>query len=157
MRSWTTGILDEAGTDRLGRALSDVLEPGTVISLVGNLGAGKTRLVRAVVEGLGLAGENVSSPTFVLIHEYPSRIPVYHFDTYRVKDLDEFQDLGVDEYFYGEGICFVEWGDRMRELLPRDHLRIQIEIVTPETRQSKFEATGPRSEAILDKLAERFP
>ena len=119
----------ETDTERLGRAIARVAEPGTVIALIGNLGAGKTRLTRAIAEALGVHSEAISSPTFVLIHEYDGRMPVYHFDVYRLKSLSDFEDLGPADYWNGGGICLVEWADRVRELLPDDAWTIEIEAV----------------------------
>src|SRR3954447_20032788 len=95
---------DPAATEALGRRLGRLLFPGSVVALVGPLGAGKTYLVRAVAEGLGVADSRVvSSPTFVLIQEYRARLPIYHFDAYRLRGAAEFSDLGAHEYFEGDG------------------------------------------------------
>ncbi len=119
----------ERDTERLGAALANAVPPGTVIGLVGPLGAGKTRLVQAVATALGVPPGRVTSPTFVLVNEYTGgRMPVYHFDTYRLKDDDEFLNLGPDEYFDSAGLTFVEWADRVAMLLPRDRLEITIEL-----------------------------
>jgi tRNA threonylcarbamoyladenosine biosynthesis protein TsaE len=144
---------DLAGTQAFGRRLARHLQPGTVIALVGPLGAGKTQLVRAVAEGLGVAdGRVVSSPTFVLIQEYEARLPVYHFDTYRLRQPEEFFDLGVGEYFEGDGVCLVEWGDRVEQFLPPDHLRITIAVTGETTRHFTVEGTGEKSAALIGKL-----
>ena len=112
-------------TRRLGDTLGRLAEPGLVIGLCGQLGAGKTTFTRGVAEGLGISdSRNVSSPTFMLIQEYPARLPIFHFDTYRLNSSDEFAELGVDEYFYAEGVCLVEWADRVSELLPPDRIQI---------------------------------
>ena len=103
----------EQETERLGQALADVCDPGCVIGLIGPLGAGKTRLVRAVAESLGVDPGAIASPTFVLIHEYEGRIPVYHFDVFRLESPREFEDLGVADYWSAGGVCLVEWADRV--------------------------------------------
>jgi tRNA threonylcarbamoyladenosine biosynthesis protein TsaE len=144
---------DEQATARLGALLAEVLEPGIVVALIGNLGAGKTRLVRAVAEAAGVDRREINSPTFVLVHEYEGRFPIYHFDTYRLSDEREFASLGVDEYFAGEGICFVEWADRVAGLIPADHLRIEISTTGERSRAFYLLATGPRSRHMLEKLA----
>src|SRR6188508_1780302 len=124
-----------AATKAFGRRLGELLFPGAVIALVGQLGAGKTHLTRAIAEGLGVKNSAaVNSPTFVLIQEYPARLPIYHFDAYRLNGPREFAELGVDEYFRGDGVCVVEWADKVEVVLPADHLRIEIEIVDENRR-----------------------
>lgn len=144
--------LSEAETDAFGQQLGRVVVPGLVVALTGNLGAGKTRLVQAAAIGLGISDEDVSSPTFVLIREYSGRIPVYHFDTYRLRDLDEFIELGADEYMHGDGVCFIEWAERMAEVMPRDHLRIEIEVSAPQSRRFHLTATGSVAAGVLERL-----
>jgi len=129
----------EDDTRRLGRALAELVEPGVVIGLVGPLGAGKTRLVRAIAESLGVDPEAISSPTFVLIHEYEGRIPVYHFDAYRLKTPGAFEDLGVADYWNSGGICLVEWADRVRNLLPETCWIITLTCTGPTSRSAKIE------------------
>src|SRR5438067_5340354 len=103
-------VSDLVGTQALGHGLGGALFDGAVVALIGPLGAGKTHLVRAVAEGLGIADSRVvSSPTFVLIQEYNARLPIYHFDAYRLRGPGDFLDLGVHEYFEGRGVCLVEW------------------------------------------------
>src|SRR6266702_3317368 len=105
----TLDIPDLAATEAFGRRLAALLFPGAVIALVGPLGAGKTHLTRAVAEGLGIADSRaVSSPTFVLIQEYRARLPIYHFDAYRLHGESDFFDLGAHEYLEGDGVCLVE-------------------------------------------------
>ncbi len=142
----------EAESHRIGRMLGRAAEPGLVVALTGNLGAGKTRLVQAAAEELGVAVGEVTSPTFVLIHEYAASTPIYHFDTYRLRDRDEFLELGADEYMHSDGICFIEWAERMAEVLPRDLLKIEIEITGETTREWTLTATGVRSQRVLDRL-----
>jgi len=142
----------EAETDHLGAMLASVIEPGLVIGLIGQLGAGKTRLVRATATALGADPTSVNSPTFVLIQEYDSRIPVYHFDTYRLRDVSAFADLGVEEYFGGDGVCFVEWADRVESVLPRDRLQIEVTVVGPSARRLRITATGRYSQKVLSRL-----
>lgn len=146
----TTDIADLAATEAFGRRLGAALFPGAVIALVGQLGAGKTHLTRAVAEGLGVRNPAVvTSPTFVLIQEYPARLPVYHFDAYRLATAREFADLGVDEYFVGDGVCLIEWADKVAETLPADHLRIDITVVDETRRRFTLTATGARYEELL--------
>ena len=145
-------LASEAETQQLGRELGEAAQPGLVVALVGNLGAGKTRFVQAAAEGLDIPREAVNSPTFVLIHEYEGRLPVYHFDTYRLSDIDEFLELGADEYMCGDGVCFIEWADRMAEVLPQDRLSITFEITGELTRRVTLAAGGRVSQSVLNKL-----
>jgi len=142
----------EAETDRLGDGLARALEPGLVVALVGNLGAGKTRLVKGVAWGVGIEPGEVTSPTFVLVQEYEGLWPLYHFDTYRLAHPEAFADLGIDEYFSGAGVCFVEWADRVANLLPADHLRIEIETTGAHSRRFRLQSHGPRSARVVERL-----
>lgn len=142
----------ERDTDVLGAMLADAAEPGLVVGLIGPLGAGKTRLVRATATALGADPSSVNSPTFVLIQEYLGRIPVFHFDTYRLRDVRAFADLGVEEYFSGDGLCFVEWADRVASELPRDVLRIEVSVLAPTDRRFRISSSGPISQKVLVRL-----
>ncbi len=133
-----------AETRRLGRAVANQLRAGDVVGLYGNLGAGKTVFAQGLCEGLGLAGEQVTSPTFSLLHEYEGgRWPVYHFDAYRIETLDEFFDLGYEEYFFGNGVCIVEWAERVESLLPPETLRFRIKHETENERSIHFGHMAP--------------
>ena len=153
---WQFTSSSEAETEALAKHLADALEPGTVVALVGNLGAGKTRLVRAVAEALGVDPRAIASPTFVLVHEYAGRLPIFHFDIYRLRNPADFLDLGADEYLNAEGVCFVEWADRVEELLPSDHLRIEITPTGPTHRTFRFVPRGERSCALVARLQANF-
>jgi tRNA threonylcarbamoyladenosine biosynthesis protein TsaE len=144
----------EADTERLGRALACVLPGGCTVALVGSLGAGKTRLVQALASAAGVDRSDVVSPTFVLVHEYAGTLPIYHFDAYRLRDDDEFLQLGAEEYFAGRGWVLVEWADRVERCLPTEHLKIVIHIGSGETRRFEFSAHGRWPGPALSKLAE---
>jgi tRNA threonylcarbamoyladenosine biosynthesis protein TsaE len=147
---------NEQDTVRLGAALADVLPRGTTVALMGTLGAGKTRLVQAVAAALGNPPGSVTSPTFVLVNEYTAgRVPVYHFDTYRLKDETEFLALGPDEYFEADGITFVEWADRFPTVLPPERLEVHIEVTGKAQRRITLDGTTPASEelAVLSAAA----
>jgi tRNA threonylcarbamoyladenosine biosynthesis protein TsaE len=147
-------VKNERDTERLGAALAKELPPGMVVALIGTLGAGKTRLVQAVATALGVPPGDVTSPTFVLVNEYTSgRRPVYHFDTYRLKDDDEFLELGPDEYFESEGLTFVEWADRVAELLPPERLEITLEVTGETSRRVTLAGTTPRMQELADRVA----
>jgi tRNA threonylcarbamoyladenosine biosynthesis protein TsaE len=148
-------VRDLAATEALGRRLGALLFPGAVVALIGPLGAGKTQLVRAIAEGLDVPDSRlVTSPTFILLQEYSGRLPIYHFDTYRLRTPGEFLDLGVQEYFEGAGVCLVEWGDRVEECLPSEHLRICITITGETSRHFQIEGRGAPYAAIVAALAD---
>ena len=114
-------------TAELGRKIGKALNPGDIICIDGNLGVGKTVFTQGVAEGLGIT-ESVCSPTFTLVQEYhEGRIPLYHFDVYRISGPWDMDDLGYEEYFYGDGICMIEWGSMIDELLPANTIFIKIE------------------------------
>jgi tRNA threonylcarbamoyladenosine biosynthesis protein TsaE len=147
----------ESDTERLGRVLAEALAPGTVIALIGPLGAGKTRLVQAVAAAVGEPRENVTSPTFVLVNEYKSgRLPIYHFDTYRLKDDDEFLNLGPEEYFDSSGLTFVEWADRVADLLPAERLVIQIDVRSERERAINLSGTSGTMEDVVTRIQQRI-
>jgi tRNA threonylcarbamoyladenosine biosynthesis protein TsaE len=151
----TIDIPDLAATEAFGRGLGALLFPGAVVALVGQLGAGKTHLTRAVAEGLGVRNPAaVNSPTFVLIQEYPARLPIYHFDAYRLGGAREFRELGTDEYFHGDGVCLVEWADNVEAALPAEHLRVVIHVVDQNRRRFEVTATGGRYERMLQQVGE---
>jgi tRNA threonylcarbamoyladenosine biosynthesis protein TsaE len=151
-------VPDLAGTEALGRALGRELQPGTVVALIGDLGAGKTHLTRAIAEGLGIRNPDaVNSPTFVLIQEYDGPTPLYHFDAYRLTGDREFQELGSDEYFDGRGVCVVEWADRVPASLPPDRIVIRLQATTATARSVELSATGVRSAAMLARFAANLP
>ena len=135
-----------------GARLAQLLQPGDVIALDGPLGAGKTHLVQGILQGLDFPREHVTSPTFTLIQEYPARIAVCHCDAYRLRDVDEFLELGVDELLGSAVICLIEWAERVAEALPRDRLSIGLQVSGETARIIKIGASGPRSEQILQQL-----
>ncbi|MBO4398893.1 MAG: tRNA (adenosine(37)-N6)-threonylcarbamoyltransferase complex ATPase subunit type 1 TsaE [Lachnospiraceae bacterium] len=113
-------------TFRLGEMTGGKLKPGAVLCLDGDLGVGKTVFVKGVAKGLGIA-EPVVSPTFTILQEYrEGRIPLYHFDVYRIEDPEEMYEIGFDDYLYGEGVCLIEWAKRVTELIPEGAIRITI-------------------------------
>ena len=112
--------------------LAQQARPGMILALTGDLGAGKTALTKAIARGLGIR-ETVTSPTFTIVKEYHSgRLPLYHFDVYRISDVSEMDELGYEEYFFGDGICVIEWADLIEEILPEDAMRISISYGSEE-------------------------
>ncbi len=142
----------EAETLSFGQRLARALSPGDVLALQGQLGAGKTRLVQSIAAELGCQKSFVVSPTFTLIHEYDGQLPVYHVDAYRLKDSDEFLDMGGGELINGEGVCLIEWADRIADLMPQDHLRVEIEVTGEQSRVILCRASGPHSQKIIATL-----
>ena len=114
-------------TYELGKKIGQQARPGQVYTLTGDLGVGKTVFTQGVAAGLGIT-EPVSSPTFTIVQIYEEgRLPFYHFDVYRIGDLEEMDEIGYDDYFFGEGICLIEWAELIEEILPKDRISITIE------------------------------
>ncbi len=143
---------DEAATDRLGKLLADHVPPGTTIALSGTLGAGKTRLVQAIAMGCGIDRSDVLSPTFVLGQHYYGIRTLHHFDLYRLKDEDEFLELGPEECFYSEGITLIEWAERFPDVLPEDRLEIVIRVTGELSREFVVRGTGVATRAVVIAL-----
>ena len=114
-------------TYRLGEAIGRQVKPGDIICLNGDLGVGKTVFTQGVASGLGIT-EPVNSPTFTIVQVYEEgRLPFYHFDVYRIGDIEEMEEIGYDDYFFGEGICLIEWAELIEEILPENRISITIE------------------------------
>jgi tRNA threonylcarbamoyladenosine biosynthesis protein TsaE len=113
-------------TIKLGEYIGSCLAKGDVLALKGTLAAGKTTITKGIASGLGIE-ENVTSPTFTLISEYEGRLPLYHMDVYRLDSTESFENLGVDEMLYGDGVCVVEWSEKVLECLPPDSISIALE------------------------------
>ncbi len=143
---------NEDATERLGAALASALPDTAVVALLGPLGAGKTRLVRSIALAAGVDEESIGSPTFVLIHEYAGRVPIYHFDAYRLANAGDFVNLGADEFFHQAGWSLIEWADRVTECLPADRLEIAIEPLERTARRFAIAALGPRHTPIVARL-----
>jgi len=144
---------NQTDTGRLGALLAGFLPDGSVVALIGTLGAGKTRLVQAVAEASGVPRNTVTSPTFVLIREYDEGDrPIYHFDAYRLESESEFRALGPDEYFDGFGLSFVEWADRVPNSLPVERVIIAIEVLSTESRRFTISAGGDRYADFIRRL-----
>lgn len=116
-----------AETHALGKKIGETAKPGDVYTLVGDLGVGKTVFTQGIADGLGIT-EPVSSPTFTIVQVYEEgRMPFYHFDVYRIGDIEEMEEIGYDDYFFGEGICLIEWAELIKEILPENRISITIE------------------------------
>jgi tRNA threonylcarbamoyladenosine biosynthesis protein TsaE len=140
-------VKDEEGTERRGFSLASLFRAGDVIALYGELGAGKTCLVRGLAKGLGVENGMVSSPSFSLINEYPGTIPLFHMDCYRLSQVEELYELGLEEYFDGPGISIIEWAERIKDL-PEERLEILITILDESRRRIRINGYG--------RMADRF-
>ena len=120
-------LKNEDETRAFGLELGASLRKGDIVALIGDLGTGQTALTKYIAEGLGIR-ETITSPTFTIVQEYrQGRLPLYHFDVYRIGDPEEMYELGYEEYFYGDGVCVIEWADLIEELLPEYTKTIRIE------------------------------
>ena len=114
-------------TEKLGEQIGREAKPGEVYTLIGDLGVGKTVFTQGFASGLGIT-EPVNSPTFTIVQMYEDgRLPFYHFDVYRIGDIEEMEEIGYEDCFYGEGVCLIEWADLIQEILPPDVIAIEIE------------------------------
>lgn len=138
-------------THRLGERLGWLLKPGDVVALIGELGAGKTTLTRGIASGLGVDSD-IHSPTFTLVHEHGGMVPLYHIDLYRLDTPEEAAEIGVEDYFHGDGVTVVEWAERAEPLLPEQTLRVEIVRRGESVRELVFHGASPRASEILRGL-----
>jgi tRNA threonylcarbamoyladenosine biosynthesis protein TsaE len=138
-------------TRELGAHIGRLASAGDIYLLVGSLGAGKTCLTQGIAWGLDIK-EYALSPSFVIVRELYGRLPLYHMDLYRLDDIDEIADLGLDEYLYGKGVSVVEWAEKGMTELPPEHLLIQINYISDTARQLKFIPSGERYLDLLDQI-----
>ena len=143
----TTHSADE--THRLGRTLGERLQPGDVVTLSGELGAGKTALAQGIAAGLDVT-EPVSSPTFALVHEYAGRCPVWHLDVYRLTGPHDLPELSWDDMLEGRGVLLIEWPERITPALPEDRLEITLEYENGDSRRLDFTPHGSRAKTLLE-------
>ena len=143
-------------TQAVGRVIGEHARAGDVFLLSGELGAGKTCLTQGILWGMG-GEEYARSPTFVLICEYPARLTLYHMDLYRLDNIDEIVDLGLEDYFLGDGVCVVEWAEKGLAAFVGEHLLISIVDVGSESRRMTFSAKTSRYSQTLGALREQFP
>jgi len=138
-------------TQDLGARLGELARPGDILLLVGELGAGKTCLTQGIARGLGIK-EYAASPSFVVVRELYGRLPLYHMDFYRLENLEEIADLGLDDYFYGQGVSVVEWADKGLSLLPPEHLLVEMSYLSDTGRRLKLKASGKRYRELVAEL-----
>ncbi|MDY6911079.1 MAG: tRNA (adenosine(37)-N6)-threonylcarbamoyltransferase complex ATPase subunit type 1 TsaE [Chloroflexota bacterium] len=138
-------------TQQIGFAIGELAQPNNLILLAGNLGAGKTCLTQGIARGAGFEGY-ASSPSFVLVKEYQGRLALYHIDLYRLDDVEEIDELGLEDYLNGEGFCVIEWADKALESLSPEHLLIIFEYLSENERRLRFEPIGKRYVDLLSEL-----
>ena len=141
-------IENQQETKAFGLELAKTLKPGDIIALIGDLGTGKTTLTKSIAEGLGIT-EMITSPTFTILHEYhEGRLPLYHFDVYRINDVEEMFELGYEEYFFGKGVCVVEWADLIMEVIPKEATVIRMEYGSEENQRIYHVTVGNEANII---------
>jgi len=138
-------------TQKIGTRIGELVQPSDVILLVGELGSGKTCLTQGIAWGIGIK-EYALSPTFVIMREMHGRLPLYHVDLYRLDRIEETGDLGLDDYFYGQGICVVEWAEKAMALMPPDHLLIELTYISDTERRMRLKPRGRRYEELVTGL-----
>lgn len=144
-----------ADTDRLAAALVSVLPQRATIALCGTLGAGKTRFVQGLAAAVGIDPAEVTSPTFVLCQQYRGSRRLYHLDAYRLRDADEFRELGADEMYEEPALTLIEWADKVEPALPDSYLLIQIEVTGEQSRTFRVEAVGEELTGVIAALQSR--
>ena len=153
---WKLVSTSHQHTTRLGQVIGRVLRGGETIALYGPLGAGKTALVRGIAQGLGASPTAVTSPTFVVIHEYQGRLPLAHVDLYRIRSLRELESTGLIEYFSGQTVTAIEWADKGLATLPQDRIEIVLSHRAAQSRTIQLSVTGPKSDEILALARRRY-
>ena len=136
-------------TIALGERLARNLRKGDIICLEGDLGAGKTTFIKGVAKGLKIASEKVNSPTFVLMNAYQGRLPLYHFDLYRLENTGEIGAIGYEEFLYGDGVSVIEWAERLGTLTPKEYLRVELKHKGENERSIKVSAVGKKYHEYL--------
>ena len=150
-QEWTTISRSAEDTQAIGRAIGATLTEGSIVLLMGRLGAGKTTLTQGIAAGLGVDAYT-KSPSFVLVNEYDGRLPLFHMDLYRIDDAREAWDLGLDDYLSRGGVLAVEWADRATSVFPNDRLEIRIEYLSDSERRLTLKALGDASAEIVAQV-----
>lgn len=137
-------------TREIGFKLGKLLKPGSIVCLIGDLGAGKTTMTQSLAEALEV-DDYITSPTFTIVNEYEGKMPLYHFDVYRIGCSEEMYDIGFDEYINGEGVCIIEWANIIEDILPDDYLKIELKY-KDMGREMKLIPYGEEYEKIVEEL-----
>lgn len=136
-----------------GEKLGKCLEKGDIVCLIGGLGAGKTTFGQGVAKGLEVADASILSPTFLMLREYhQARLPLFHFDLYRLESLTQLYDLGYEEYFFGDGVTLIEWAEKAEELIPPEYLKVEIRWIDQNNREINFIPYGEHYRQIVEHL-----
>ena len=138
-------------TKNLGKKVSKLTKPGDLLAFYGELGVGKTCFIQGISQGLKVK-DYVTSPSFTIINEYQGKIPIYHFDLFRLDNAEEILELGYKEYFYGEGLTVIEWAEKIEQLLTKEHLKIEIKFKDRYQRTISFIPQGDRFNKFLEEL-----
>lgn len=138
-------------TELIAHRLGKKVKAGDIICLIGDLGAGKTTFTQSLAKGMEV-DDYVTSPTFTIIQEYEGRIPLYHFDVYRIADSSEMYDIGFDEYVYGSGVCVIEWAHLIKDVLPKDYLWIELNYIDDTKRKINFEYTNDYYKNLVEEM-----
>ena len=142
----------EKETQQVAARLAKILKPNAILCLFGDLGTGKTTFVKGMAKALRIKTQDIQSPTFVLMRLYEGTLPVYHFDLYRLEEPQEIQRMGLEDYFYDDGISIVEWADRLGDQLPQDYIHMELTHQKEHQRLLSFCGHGPMSEKYVQKL-----
>jgi tRNA threonylcarbamoyladenosine biosynthesis protein TsaE len=139
-------------TLQLGEEVARHLKGGDILCFFGDLGSGKTTFIKGIARGLKISPQKVRSPTFILMNAYEGRLPLFHFDLYRLEDVQDIRSIGCDEFLYDDGVSVVEWADRLGGLLPAEYLKVVLEHKSPEERVIRLSAEGRRYQGIIEQL-----
>jgi len=139
-------------TIKLGEKVAKFLKPGDVLCLSGDLGSGKTTFVKGIAKGMNISKDKVHSPTFVLMNLYEGKIPLCHFDLYRVDPKNEINTVGYDEFLYGQGISVIEWAEKFGNFLPEEYLKVEFKHSSENVRRITFLGIGKRYKEVIKKL-----
>ena len=151
MNTWKFRTYSAEETQKFGTRLGKLAEPGDIFLLIAELGAGKTCLTQGIAYGLDIH-EYTLSPSFVIMRELQGRLPLYHMDFYRLDNIAEISDLGLDDYLFGDGVCVIEWANKGMTVLPEDHLLIKIGYLADNERSFIIEPKGERYVRMLKQL-----
>lgn len=143
-------------TWQIGQLLGELLDAGYTVCLYGDLGAGKTNFTFGIAQGLDVQEQYITSPTFTFVNEYQGRVPLYHIDLYRLKDPDELENIGFEEYIESDGVTVIEWAERAEDALPVEGLSVYLAYVDEHSREIGFIAEGERYEKLVEELKQEL-